>query len=124
MFKTCLIIFQMNNEKLAEMAGFTNPGSAKNAWANIKKKLGLNAKPPGAATDDRDAADATTVTPATTGKGKKRAAKIEKDDGTPSKKPRARKPRDVKVEDDDEDAAPVEGAQEGEEKIKGEQESD
>jgi len=110
-FITCNILtgaVQINNEKFAQMAGYTNPKSASNAWANIKKKLGIGAVKKATDTDsptktDFDDGDEAAIKTPTTG-SKKRKAKG--DDETPSRKGRSRKKEDVKVEEeDDEDAA-------------------
>lgn len=104
-------ILQINNEKFAQLAGFSNPRSATNAWANIKKKLGFSVNTPKKETgttavksgddDDDDNEDgSTTPTP------KKRKAPAKAGAGS-AKKPRGRKAKDIKVEEeeDDEDAA-------------------
>lgn len=101
------------------MCGFSNPRSATNAWANIKKKMGLAspAKKETSTTaaksgdDDEDDNDDGPTTPTT----KKRKAPSKTADGS-AKKPRARKGKGkgVKVEsDDDEDAADVGAPEDG-----------
>jgi len=89
------------------MAGYTDRGSAANAWAAIKKKLGLNApKKPASPTkksfDEEDDDDTKVNTPTTAVKKRKTKGA----DETPSKKPRGRKPKNIKAEElEDEDAA-------------------
>jgi len=93
---------QINTEKFAKLAGFGNPRSATNAWANIRKKLGFGTKKENGTTavkgddeeDDENEDGFSTPTP----KKRKNAAKT----GTGSaKKPRGRKAKEVKTESDD-----------------------
>ncbi|KAJ9626900.1 hypothetical protein H2203_003356 [Taxawa tesnikishii (nom. ined.)] len=79
---------KVNYDKLAEKCGFTNPRSASNAWANIKKKLAFPTGNGTATTPGKATPKATTP--------KKRVAKADADEDeaeaeTPTKKPRARK---------------------------------
>ncbi|KAG8625407.1 hypothetical protein KVT40_007158 [Elsinoe batatas] len=79
-------------KKLAAMAGYTNPGSASNAWRALKTKLGIVAV---AKTDD----NGVPATPAS--KGRKRAKKDAGGEGeqdTPTKKARGRKAKEAAKE--------------------------
>ncbi|PNS21789.1 PWWP domain-containing protein2 [Sphaceloma murrayae] len=93
---------KLDMKKFAEMAKFTNPRSATNAWRTIKTKLGINATP-----SKKGAAD--TTGPSSDASSRKRTKK-QVDDGdedeSPTKKPRASKGTKVKLEiqeDDDEE---------------------
>ncbi|GAB7338249.1 hypothetical protein MBLNU457_4578t1 [Dothideomycetes sp. NU457] len=108
---------KLNNDQFAKLGGFGNPRSATNAWANIKKKLGLvspmkketttNAIKSGDNDDNDDNDGPTTPTQ------KKRKAPAKAGDGS-AKKPRARKGKNVKAEtEDDEDAADVGAHEDG-----------
>ncbi|TKX27070.1 hypothetical protein C1H76_0617 [Elsinoe australis] len=87
---------KIDMKKFSDMAGFTNQGSASNAWRSIKTKIGLAVPTKKGPT--------TPATPAT-GSGRKRTKKESgEDEDTPSKKPRARKTKAKREETDDEDA--------------------
>ncbi|KAF2218936.1 hypothetical protein BDZ85DRAFT_322754 [Elsinoe ampelina] len=84
-------------KKLAGMAGYTNPGSASNAWRTLKTKLGIVPVPK---TDD----NGVPTTPAS--KGRKRTKKDAGGEGeqdTPAKKPRGRKAKEVAKEEIEEE---------------------
>jgi hypothetical protein len=82
-----LMSSQVDSVKLAEACGMTNPRSASNAWANIKKKILAHA---GISTENGDGTGSPTKkTPkATPRKRKKAAAEGEGggDEETPAKK--------------------------------------
>ncbi|KAF1932388.1 uncharacterized protein M421DRAFT_2020 [Didymella exigua CBS 183.55] len=103
---------EIDNEKLAEFAGMTNPRSASNAWAALKKKLMApadpNAPPPptpkrggGRKKKEADGEDGETTPKKTP---RKRAAKEAEDgDASPKKKGRPAKAK-PRQEPEDEDA--------------------
>ncbi|GIZ39916.1 hypothetical protein CKM354_000327800 [Cercospora kikuchii] len=98
---------KLDYKKLAGLAGMTNPVSASNAWAKIKKKLNAQAE---AVMGDGAATPSSTVkaTP-----GKKRGRKALGDDNngeTPSKKPKAAKAKKATSEDDADDEEAVKHA--------------
>ena len=74
---------QVDYKKLADLAGMTNPASASNAWAKIKKKIQAQAEEGGAVANGEEGTPKPKATPS-----KKRAkAKADQDDGeSPAKK--------------------------------------
>ena len=99
---------QVNIQKFASMAGFTNPGSASNAWRDIRKKLGID----GAKGDGDERPPKTPATTTTPGKKRKATTKGSTDDASPTKKSRGRTKEDVNLDSEDE-ADVEEGAQTG-----------
>lgn len=77
---------QVDYNKLAELSGMTNPKSAANAWAAIKKKLAAR----GSLVKD-DGGDTGTASPAK----------------TPKSKPRAKRGKKADDEDDDAEESPT-----------------
>lgn len=77
----------MNHVALAGMCGFTNIGSAKNAWAKIKSKIIAHATE--ADNGDADANAIKTATPKSATKKRGRPPGVSADE-TPSKKAKAK----------------------------------
>ncbi|KAM3419331.1 hypothetical protein BST61_g5265 [Cercospora zeina] len=92
---------KLDYKKLAGLSGMSNPVSASNAWAKIKKKLNAQAA---AVLGDGEAVPSST-TKATPGKKRGRKAIGEGETGaeTPSKKPKAGKGKNSAKADTNED---------------------
>lgn len=105
-------IIQVDYKKLAELCGMTNPGSAANSWAKIKKKLAAQASEAGNGTTAADGGESPAkTTPKATPKRKKNATADVDDAESPTKKAKTPKGKgkgkksEAKVEEDGDAAA-------------------
>lgn len=109
--KSVLIIMQVDYNKLAELCGMSNPRSASNAWAMIKKKI--MAKGGVSKANGEDGATTPKATPSkakATPKRKKKNEDLDDAEGeSPTKKGKGKKGQaspksETKVDEEDEDA--------------------